>query len=98
MSKGDDKFRAFVGPPLGHGSPLVRYSEGGQFQGAGLLLPAQDGQAIPPGAELVRLTERGDGSFDGTTLFRNGPAKVTSPQYRENWDTIFGKKTDVGQA
>lgn len=27
-----------------------------------------------------------------------GPAKVTSEAYRQGWDSIFGKKQEVGQA
>lgn len=28
----------------------------------------------------------------------SGPAQVATPSYRSNWTTIFGKKTDAGQA
>jgi hypothetical protein len=28
----------------------------------------------------------------------SGPAQVATPAYRENWDTLFGKKQTVGQA
>jgi len=27
-----------------------------------------------------------------------GPAQVATPAYRENWDTLFGKRQTVGQA
>lgn len=27
-----------------------------------------------------------------------GPAQVATDQYRENWETLFGKKQTVGQA
>jgi hypothetical protein len=27
-----------------------------------------------------------------------GPAKVNSPQYRENWTSIFGAKQEIGEA
>lgn len=27
-----------------------------------------------------------------------GPSQVATPAYRENWDTLFGKKQPVGQA
>ena len=28
----------------------------------------------------------------------DGPAQVATPEYRANWDTLFGKKQTVGQA
>lgn len=35
---------------------------------------------------------------DCTRTKRDGPAKVTTDAYRDGWDTIFGKKTPIGQA
>jgi hypothetical protein len=62
----------------------------------------KDGDPIPEGAEIIRAgPEDDDGWRDVTTIYgeqRTGPAQVASPQYREGYDRIFGKKPEVGLA
>lgn len=35
---------------------------------------------------------------DGTLAAHKGPAQVATPAFRENWETLFGKRQPVGQA
>ena len=43
--------------------------------------------------------ERGCGDGLGAPRRENsGPAQVATPAYRENWESIFGKKISPGQA
>ena len=80
---GDDVTEVFVTP--GHGS---------------------DGEPIPPGVELAQLgassCDCGDGHWRSLRSIykdeRSGPAQVATPEYREGYDRIFGKKQKVGLA
>jgi hypothetical protein len=52
-----------------------------------------------PGSEIAHISpEDSDGWHEVQTLYRNGPAQVATPKYREGYDRIFGKKPDVGLA
>ncbi len=53
--------------------------------------PLVDGQPIGADAEIFKLHRRGDGVWEKRT-YRSGPARVNSPAYRGNWDSIFGKQ------
>ena len=68
----------------------------------GTLAPLVKGEAIPPGAELVRLTSRGN-YLDVDVLATGGsqksgfgwkPMQVPREKFASNWDRIFGKKQD----
>jgi hypothetical protein len=63
--------------------------------------PLQEGRPIHD-AELVRLHPREEspllydvevqyGERDQGSVGHEGPARVTSPEYRENWDAVFGR-------
>lgn len=65
------------------------------------LRPLREGKPIAPSAELVRLRKRAESPFlwDVEVLHgaeaeggagHEGPARVTSARYRENWEAIFG--------
>jgi hypothetical protein len=57
------------------------------------------GEPLPEGAEALSMGfECRDGWHDVETVYRNGPAQVATPKYRDGYDRIFGKKTDVGLA
>ncbi len=63
--------------------------------------PTGDGEALKPGADLMRVSDEcRDGWHDVEILYRasSGPPQVATPEYREGYDRIFGKKPDVGIA
>ena len=77
----------------------------------GVMRPVKEGEALLPG--VFALTPRDDGTqicdvedipiphpacYAHTEEGHEGPARVSTPAYRENWDRIFGGKTEVGQA
>lgn len=65
----------------------------------GTFREAKEGQSIPQGAEFIHAGEAdADGWRDVTSIYKNGPAQVATPQYREGYDRIFGKKQKVGVA
>jgi len=83
----------------GHGAAIRRNCEEISF---GTFTEVKEGQPIPDGAELVHLSgENEDGWRDVTSVYKresSGPAQVATPQYRENYDRIFGAKQKVGVA
>jgi hypothetical protein len=83
----------------GHGAAFRRQDGKLSF---GTFTEVKDGQPIPEGAELVHLSgENEDGWRDVTSVYKresSGPAQVATPQYRENYDRIFGTKQKVGVA
>lgn len=61
--------------------------------GYGYVRKPQEGAPMRPGERLIDLHEADErGRFRAVERFRNGPARVASPAYREGWDAIFGKK------
>lgn len=99
-----------VGPDLGEGvRPFVRQK--GEEVAAGVLCPMREGQPLN-GADVVALHPTGEpDAFRVETLYAGGkaaapapageskgPAKVTTPAYRQGWDALFGKKPTVGVA
>ena len=63
-----------------------------------LLMPIEQGKPLPPGAEFVRLQKKDGDRYAVTSIYKNGPAKVTTDDYREGWDRIFGSRTPRGSA
>ena len=100
-----DELRA--GPDLGDGSrPFVRHTADHKLV-AGIMTPAQEGQPMADGAfhlehidgdryKVYKVEELPTGHVPGSTV--KGPAKVNSRAFRENFDSIFGKKIPVGEA
>jgi hypothetical protein len=106
----DGQDRISVGPCMGTGiHPYIRHRPDHTVE-HGVILPAKEGQPIPPGAGLVHITRReGEPFLRAETLYdapagsapavpKSGPAMVNSTQYQAGWDRIFGKKAEVGQA
>lgn len=64
----------------------------------GMIVNHEDGQPLSDGAHLVTCSPTDEPSvMEMTTIYKNtssskGPAKVNSRAYRDNWDSIFGKK------
>ncbi len=52
----------------------------------------KEGQPIPPGHDVFHLDT--DGKILSHTRVGNGPPKVTTRRYRNNYDRIFGSKKD----
>jgi hypothetical protein len=79
--------------------PVVirRDGETGEVDGPAKLVPVKEGQPIPEGADYVMARQtKNPRIWDSVTVFSNrkGPPKVVSPEYRENYDKIFGGDDD----
>jgi hypothetical protein len=67
----------------------------------GELRPLQEGRAIHPSSEIVRLSPREDmPAWNAETLVPpqrqlSGPAQVATDEYRRNYDAIFGDDDDA---
>lgn len=87
-----------IGPCLGNGRQAALVEKDGQEHETTVKF-AKEGDAVAPGQSLVQLgASDNEGWHDATVLFHNGPAQVATPKYREGYDRIFGKKTEVGVA
>jgi len=68
----------------------------GERNGVGTLMPLREGQPIPEGSELVKITPGEDEWHDVETLYRHeslsGPPQIATPAYRDGYDRIFGKQ------
>lgn len=82
-----------LGPTVGGATLSVRHTKDHKFQ-AGLLYPLEHGRPVPLGAELMQLTPRKEGGYsvESHGLLGKGPAKVSSPKYRQGWGKVFGSK------
>ena len=68
----------------------------GRVMGAGHAQVAKDGQAMLPGQTLYHIDH--DGKVVSAVRAPGvGPAKVSTPAFRNGWDRIFGDRP-VGQA
>jgi hypothetical protein len=61
------------------------------------LRPLREGQAIGPGSEIVEVIPGADPcEYELRTVHggagHRGPARVATATYRDNYDTIFGKR------
>jgi hypothetical protein len=82
-------------------TPCARIRDGHTEYGA--FRPAESGAPMVPGNELVRMMKDPDVApgWRVESIYRPtsaGPAQVATPAYRENWDSIFGKKPTIGKA
>lgn len=82
----DDESRTVTG---------VRVHPDGREQ-PGTLFPMQEGAPLSDGVEIVQARPSGERGVLGIqSLYKHkGPARVTTPAYRQNYDDIFGKNTD----
>lgn len=58
----------------------------------------KDGQAMLPGETFYHVDRETGRVMSATRAPGSGPAKVSSPAYRDGWDRIFSNKKTVGQA
>ncbi len=98
--EGEDALVA--GPQLPNGfRPFIRHRADHSIQ-KGLMRPIQDGEPIHDGA--FYLERRGDSEvYDVRDEFvmpksGKGPAKVSTPAFRQGWDRIFGTKLETPEA
>lgn len=84
------------------GKTLAVLRKRGEEFSAGLLTAAEEGKPLT--GDLLRLKPRDDAPFLAdvevlhehraeTSADRGGPAQVSSPAYREGWNSIFGEKS-----
>ena len=99
--KKDSTDELMAGPPLPGGArPYVRHRADHSIQ-TGIMRPVAEGESLGEGTFTLDHIE-GD-RYAVQEVFpeqegAKGPAKVNSKAFRDNWDTIFGKKVPVGQA
>lgn len=97
----DDGDMISVGPNLGGVCPFVRHHSDHHLETGLARIVGPEDHATSPNPLL--LEHRRGNVFAVKTLSKGGsdakgPAKVNSPAFKENWDTIFGKKAPVGLA
>lgn len=88
------KDRVWIGPKDDTGQHrAVRDRGDGNLEPAHFR-PAKNGEAIPPGSELVFLDPKqgDDGGYDVAASYKSGPAQVATRAYRDGYDRIFGKQ------
>ncbi len=93
-----------VGPNLGGVCPIVRHHADHKIE-AGLARIVQPGEQ-PTGPNPLYLEHRHGNLFAVKPLSKGGSdratgkshSKAATPAYRENYENIFGKKPQVGQA
>ena len=98
-SDGDE---LIAGPELPNGArPFIRHTASHDIE-SGIMRPVADGEPMYEGA--FHLEPKDNGRYRVTDVFgkseesrAKGPVRVSTPAYRENWDSIFGKRP-VGQA
>lgn len=92
MKKKKDKI--WIGPQDETGQHrAVRDLGDGELQAAHFRV-AKNGETVPPGSELVFLDPKqgNDGGYEVVASYKNGPAQVSTPAYRDGYDRIFGKQ------
>lgn len=98
MANDEKRDEIRIGPPIAPGvySAVRRNDEG---ESVVAISPAKDGDPMHPGTELADIShECRDGWHELRSIYKNGPAQVATPAYREGYDRIFGKKPGVGLA
>ena len=87
-----------LGPACEHGKTPIFIEDSDGSAHFGHMRQPRPGEAVPLGSALTRITKdpddpdllHADTIYD-TTLPRKGPARVSSPAYRQGWDTIWSK-------
>jgi hypothetical protein len=87
----DDEIK--IGPEVSPGvRAALRRSPDGEVREVAVKI-AEEGVPVSPSGELAYIDE---GSNDGwhklISLYKSGPAQVSTPAYRDGYDRIFGKQ------
>jgi hypothetical protein len=93
-----------LGPPTADGGGVHVLRARNEQLEAGELRTIKEGKPIV--GEIVSLAPRPDNPrvcdvresyrpTSGSTPTRKGPAQVATQEYRDNWDEVFGKKSDL---
>jgi hypothetical protein len=91
MKPKKDEFHIKGTAPDGNGVYGIRKTDGGDTEA--VLVPITEGQPLPPGAEVIQTRPRSEDVLEVRSVYKvKGPSQVATPQYRENYDQIFGKK------
>lgn len=111
-SNKNNKEFVIAGPQLSNGNNVAIYHHSDRSISTGELINNQDGKPLSDDAILVQ-NRKGTPIFDVVGSVRDmkhfasepivehstsGPAMVTSDLYRNGWDNIFGKKSNIGLA
>ncbi len=90
-----------MGPSLSNGvRPFVRHRSDCSTE-TGFVKRVQEGEPIYDGAMLLEPRNNEPGAFNVRGTYQSnqsGPPKVTTNEYRDGWDRIFGGTATVGQA
>ena len=78
---------------------LVKRTRNGETR-LGAAIKVKPGEPIDEDVDVVSLEARQDepGRYNVKTLYEGkaGPARVATNSFRKGWDTIFGKKQQIG--
>ena len=89
-----------MGPPDAKGfQPFIRHDSNHEIT-AGFAKRVENGEPLMPGAVFVEASPE-PGTFNVIGSYQpegSGPPRVSSNEYREGWDRIFGGQQPVGQA
>jgi hypothetical protein len=91
-----------MGPPLDKNGarPYVRHCSNCTTQ-AGVLKPVGEGEPLYDGSLMLEQRPKEPGAYNVVSTYQSekaGPSRVTTEDYREGWDRIFGSPPPVGQA
>ena len=93
----DDGERAYPVHCPNYGPTPVVKVRGDGTKSMTVSFPLREGRPLPPGAE--HFVHVGGGEYRKMALGGGqGPAQVATEDYRQGWETIFGKKQPVGEA
>ncbi len=104
MARDDDKKcecgdEVTLGPELGNGLRIgVRHTEDHQVAVALVRTIGPEDEIPDDAIALDRIEGDRYRARELTSEERRGPSRANSRAYRNNYDTIFGKKQTVGQA
>lgn len=95
----NEKGKIKIGPEIAPGTHAAIRRDADGTERTLSIRSAADGTPMSPNTEIALMSaEERDGWRDVQTVYRNGPAQVATPAYRDGYDRIFGKKPTVGEA
>lgn len=99
MADDDGREEIRFGPEIAPGTRVAIRRDAKGEERVVSVCKGDDGKPLLPNTEVASVSAHSeDGWHEVQTLYRNGPAQVATPAYREGYDRIFGKKPAVGEA